>query len=87
MENQNNQESMVSKIFFFNSMLTPKIITAVYWVLLALVAISGLATMFTQSFFVGLIGTIVGLVFVRVWCELLIVLFNINDNIKKIANK
>ena len=33
-------------IFFFDSMLTPKIITVVYWLLLASAVFSGLATMF-----------------------------------------
>lgn len=86
MENQNNQESMVSKIFFFNSMLTPKIITAVYWALLVVVLISGIGLML-ENFLIGLVTVLVGAVAVRVWCELLIVLFTINDNIKKIANK
>lgn len=79
---------MVKTIFFFDSMLTPKIITAVYWLLLALVVMSGLGTMasgMSGSFFMGLGIILFGAIGVRIWCELLIVLFKINDNLKRMV--
>jgi hypothetical protein len=80
-------------MFFFESMLTPKIITFVYWLLLFVVLIGGFGSMFGfgmggfsfGSFLRGLIGIVVGAVLVRIWCELLIVLFKINENVQKIA--
>ena len=74
-------------LFFFDEMITPKVITFIYWLLLLAILIAGLSTMFRGfSGFLGGIGIIVlGSVLVRVYCELMIVLFKINDNIKKIA--
>lgn len=77
-------------LFFFDSMLTPKIITFVYWIMLLGTLVSGLTTMFTQyggGFLMGLLIIVGGAVTTRIWCELLIVLFKIHENLQKIANK
>ncbi len=81
-------------IFFFETMLTPKVITFVYWILLFVVVISGFAMMFGfgmygfsfGSFIKGLLMIVVGSALVRIWCELLIVLFKINENVQKISD-
>lgn len=82
---------MVRNILFFDSMLTPKIITGVYWLLLVSVIVSGLGAVFSgegfSGFMMGIVIIVVGSVLARIWCELLIVLFKINDNLKKIAEK
>ncbi len=78
---------MLRSIFFFDAMLVPKIITGVYWFLLAGVMLSGLGMMFAGSFFGGLMVLLFGAVGVRIWCELLIVLFKINDHLKKMVDK
>lgn len=77
----------VKDLFFFDRMLTPSIITVVYWLLLVSVVLSGLGIMFTQSFVGGLGLLVGGIVGVRIWCELLIVLFKIHQNLKTIADK
>ncbi|WP_036543899.1 DUF4282 domain-containing protein [Nitrincola lacisaponensis] len=86
----------MKNIFFFDAMLTPKIITIVYWLLLAGVVITGLGMIFGSfnayygggMMFLGGLATIIfGSIGVRIWCELLIVLFKINDNIRKVAEK
>ncbi|ANU39354.1 DUF4282 domain-containing protein [Vibrio scophthalmi] len=77
-------------IFFFDSMLTPKIITVVYWLLLATAIVSGLTTMFGgyHSNILGGLGMMIGgAIGARIWCELMIVLFKIHENIQKLANK
>ncbi|GAA0813293.1 DUF4282 domain-containing protein [Colwellia sp. D2M02] len=77
-------------IFFFDSMLTPKIITFVYWLMLLSVLISGIGTMFIGhggGFFAGMGILIGGAIGARIWCELLIVLFKIHANLQKIADK
>lgn len=80
----------MKNLFHFDSMLTPKIITFVYWLLLLSAVITGLGTMFSgfgiTSFFLGLVTIIGGAVLARIWCELLIVLFKIHENIKKVAD-
>ncbi|QDT27342.1 hypothetical protein Enr10x_26590 [Gimesia panareensis] len=80
-------------VLFFDSMLTPKFITFVYWLLLAGVAWSGLKVIFGgfgfsfEKLILGLLMMVTGAVGARIWCELLIVLFKIHDNVKKIAEK
>lgn len=81
-------------LFHFDSMLTPKIITFVYWLLLLFAVVSGFGTMFGGmggfsfgSFLMGLATMLGGAVFARIWCELLIVLFKIHENMKKLADK
>ena len=78
-------------ILCFDAMLTPKIITVLYWLLLAALLLAGFATMFSGmggfSFFLGLMVFVLGALIVRIWCELFIVLFRIHDNLKKLADK
>lgn len=77
-------------LFFFDSMLTPKIITFVYWLMLLAAVASGVTSMFTPysgGFIIGLVILIAGVIAARIWCELLIVLFKIHDNLKKIADR
>ena len=82
------------QIFFFDSMLTPKIINFVYWLALLGVVVSGLTSMFAGfggltfgKFLMGLFIIVGGAVAARIWCELLIVLFKIHENIHKLAEK
>jgi len=80
----------MKEIFFFDSMLTPKIINFVYWLSLLGFVIAGIVGMFTEDgrgFLGGIIMIIIGSIGARIWCELLIVLFKINENLQKIANK
>lgn len=78
-------------IFFFDNMLTPKIITLVYWFLFLVVVVSGLGTMFGGRSVFGLvygIATIVGgVIGARIFCELLIVVFKINEALQDIRQK
>jgi hypothetical protein len=82
-------------VFYFNAMLTPKIVTIVYWLLLLFAVVSGIGSMFGYGyggftfgkFLMGLAIIIGGGVGARIFCELLIVLFKIHENIKNIADK
>ena len=74
-------------LLFFEEMIVPKIITFLYWLLLVVVVLSGISVMFLQSFFAGLIGIVVGALMVRVWCEILIVMFKINDSLQAIKDR
>ena len=74
-------------------MITPKIITFIYWFLLLLVTGYGLKTMFGgyeftfSNFMMGIVYILFGAVLVRVWCELMIVIFKINDNLQNLKEK
>jgi hypothetical protein len=75
--------------FFFDKMLTPKVITFVYWILLLVVVVSGVIYMFSDfgSFFGGLFGLLGGLIAVRIWCELAVIFFKMNEALQAIRDR
>lgn len=81
------------EIFFFDNMLTPKVITLVYWLLLAAAVITGITTWFTGfgggfgRFLTGIAIMVGGAIGARIWCELLIVLFKMNEALQDIRRK
>jgi hypothetical protein len=84
------------ELLFFNSMVTTRVITVVYWLLLLIVAVFGLGIMFRSAYgFMGYLSNLItglgvigiGGLSVRIWCELLIVLFKIHDNIQAMAER
>lgn len=77
----------------FRTMITPVIIQIIFWIGVAFCVISGLFTMFLGSryggaggFFTGLLILILGPVVVRIYCELLIVFFRMNETLTEIKN-
>lgn len=73
-------------IFFFDSMVTPKIITFVYWISLLAVVLSGLVTVFfAKQVLGGILAIVLGGLGVRVGFELVIIAFKNNEYLKKIA--
>ncbi|MGH8274779.1 MAG: DUF4282 domain-containing protein [Gammaproteobacteria bacterium] len=80
--------NLAKDVFFFESMLTPKLITFLYWLMLLGIVVGGIYVMFLPffgGFLKGLAIIIVGVIAVRIWCELLIVIFKINENAHRIA--
>ncbi len=84
----------MNDILSFDKMLTPKIITVVYWILLLGAVIGGLGSIFAGprgfsigSLFMGIVYTVGGAVAIRIWCELLIVAFKINEALQEIRHK
>jgi hypothetical protein len=81
--------------FFFVEMLTPRVITVVYWLLLLAVVLAGLGTLFYNGFqymtfgvFVRALAiTIGGAIGARIWCELMIVLFKLNENVQRLVQQ
>ena len=77
-------------ILFFNSMLTPKIITLVYWLLLLGILVGGVLMIFGViggGFIEGVLLIVFGSAGARIWSELTIVMFNINENLQRVADK
>ena len=80
-------------ILYFDSMLTPKVVTIVYWLMLLGCVIAGLGTMFYMGFQYMTLGTFVkgiaitlgGAIAARIWCELVIVLFKLNENVQRLV--
>ena len=78
----------------FKRMITPAIIKVIYYLGLLAVLIVGLKIMgggpfagvSVLSIIGGLLEIVLGAIVVRVWCELLIVLFKINENLQVIRD-
>jgi Domain of unknown function (DUF4282) len=78
----------VGDFFSFDRMITPAIIKVVFWIGLVLSVLGGLAFLLAGSGgakLLGLFYLILGPLFVRVYCELLIVIFKMNDTLSVIA--
>ncbi|MBT0348324.1 DUF4282 domain-containing protein [Morganella morganii subsp. morganii] len=81
---------MLKSLLTFDQMITPKLITVLYWLGLIGVLFSGIATIFVSNaydggFFSGLATIIFGGLGVRISCELIILSFNIYGKLKEIA--
>lgn len=78
---------MMRDLLFLDTMIIPKVITVFYWVLLLVAPVSGIGTMLAGSFFSGLMVIAGGMFAARVWSELIIVLFKINEALQEIRTK
>jgi hypothetical protein len=79
------------ELLFFDNMITPKLITIVYWILMVLVVIGAIISLSGGFTFMHFLGTLValplGLLAVRMYCELLIVMFKMNEALQEIRKK
>lgn len=73
-------------LLFFDKMVMPKVITFVYWLALIACVIAGLVTML-NSFLTGLGILVGGAIAARLYCELIVVLFKINESLAVIRDK
>jgi len=72
----------------FKKMITPTIIQILFWVLVAAVVIAGLIAMTQRGGFLsGLLMVILGPILVRVYMEIIMVMFKINEAVQTIAKK
>ena len=80
-------------IFFFESMITPRIITFLYWLLLLVAILAGIATTLSlgplafPAVATGVVVAAGGALGARVGCELLIVLFKINESMETVSHR
>jgi len=69
----------------FRSMITPAIIQILFWLVALFCVFAGLFVMIHNHHYgIGLQILILGPLLTRVLCEMLIVLFRINDNLKQL---
>ncbi len=78
---------MVKDFFVFRKLLSPIFIQFLFWLGVFYSLFNGIDTMLYMSFFSGLWFLIIGIIFSRVFCELLLLLFRINDNLTEINAK
>lgn len=90
---------MKNKLLYFDSMVTPKIINFVYWIVLILGLGFGILALFKSRYYYSfsllegltetgkiLLYMLAGVLAVRIFCELLIVIFKINENLNDLNN-
>jgi hypothetical protein len=71
----------------FKKMITPLIIQVLYWIGIAGVVIAAFSFMFRRGgFWIGLVYLVLGPIMVRVYAELLIVLFRMHDALYEISD-
>lgn len=68
----------------FDKMISPIIIKIIYFLLLAGVLIGAILALFRGEFIAAIFGLVFGALGVRIWCELLILMFRIHDNLVEI---
>jgi hypothetical protein len=91
-KNQGEKENQVNDFLSFRTMITPVIIQILFWVGVALCFIFGLGALFIGSRYGnggpvwGILIIIFGPVLVRIYCEILIVFFRINETLTEIKH-
>lgn len=79
----------------FKKMLTPIIIKILFWIGIVLVVLGGLLAIINGAtsdygggaqVLMGLLLIVLGPIAVRVYCELLIIIFSVNDTLTEIKN-
>ena len=75
-------------MFYLDVMVTPKLITLFYWILLFAFITKGLGDIFFEGdFWRGLVWVVGGSLASRVACEMVVILFRINENLNYINEK
>ena len=77
----------VNELFSLDEMIAPKLIAILYWLLLFLAIGSGLGAIFDGDIFRGLFLMASISVGGRIGCELMIVIFSINETLHEINDR
>ena len=81
--------------FKFRKMITPAIIQVIFWVGVVICVIAGLVTMGASFssysggvgvFLSGLLMVVLGPIAVRIYCEIIILFFRMNENLSDIKD-
>ena len=71
----------------YEYMITPGVLKIISYIGMVLAIIAGLFTAFTADFITGIGTAILGPIIVRIYAELMLVIFEIHKSITKIASK
>lgn len=78
-------DTNLQNILTFKTMITPMVIQVFFWIAVALVVISGLGAIFAGKFLYGLGMILLGPIMVRIYVELIIVIFKVNEGVQKMS--
>ncbi|MCX7806077.1 MAG: DUF4282 domain-containing protein [Planctomycetota bacterium] len=70
----------------FRKMITPVIIRILFWIGVAAMIIGGFASLVAGHYLLGIMLMLLGPICVRIYCEILILFFIINDTLTDIRN-
>ena len=68
-------------------MITPGVLKILSYIGMVLAVIAGLFTAFTADFMTGIGTAVLGPIIVRIYAELMLIVFEVHKELKKIANK
>jgi hypothetical protein len=71
----------------FRRMITPVFIQVIFWVVTAVLVIAGIAILVDGRPVEGLVTILLGPLLVRIYAEILIVIFKIHDNVAAIRER
>lgn len=71
----------------FRKMITPVFIQVIFWIAIAGIVIAALVQIANDAVGAGLLTLILGPLFVRIYAEILMVIFRINDNVAAIRQE
>jgi uncharacterized integral membrane protein len=71
----------------FQKMIAPIIIQVLFWIAIVVNVIFAFITMFSTDFWLGLVILILGPIIIRLYFELLIVIFKIYETLREIKDK
>ncbi|HEV2548522.1 MAG TPA: DUF4282 domain-containing protein [Stellaceae bacterium] len=74
----------------FEKMITPVIIRVIFWVVSAIIVLAGIFSLFAGGGFWGFVRSVLIIVLgplaVRIYCEIIMVFFSINDHLREIRD-
>jgi hypothetical protein len=79
-------DDKVKDFLTFRKMITPIFIQIIFWIAVAVTIIYGFYILFNGAAGQGILTILLGPIAVRIWTELLIVIFKINDTLTDIKN-
>ena len=71
----------------YEYMITPGVLKILSYIGMVLAVIAGLFTAFTADFITGIGTAVLGPIVVRIYAELMLIVFELHKELKKIANK
>jgi hypothetical protein len=74
----------VNEYLTFQRMITPVFIQVIFWIFVAFAVIGGLVAIANDAAAQGILFILLGPLFARIYAEILIVIFKINDNVAAI---
>ncbi len=71
----------------FDKLITPALVRVIFWLSLVVVLFNGISHIFTKGeFWLGILILLLGPLVVRVYCEIVIVLFQMNNTLTEIRD-